>query len=68
MEIFGIFFGMGLFLFVIFIGMLLPLLAIIDVVRSDFEGNNKLMWALIVVFFNFFGAILYFAIGRNQKI
>jgi len=68
MEIFGIFFGIGFFLFILFIGMLLPLLALIDIVKSDFEGNNKLMWALIVVFFNFIGAILYFAIGRNQKI
>ena len=68
MEIFGIFFGIGFFLFILFIGMLLPLLALIDIVKSDFEGNNKLMWALIVVFVNFIGAILYFAIGRNQKI
>jgi len=68
MEIFGIFFGIGFFLFFVFIGMLLPLLALIDIVKSNFEGNSKLMWALIVVFVNFIGAILYFAIGRNQKI
>ena len=70
MEIFGVLMGMEILviLFVLFIGLLLPLLALIDIVKSDFEGNNKLMWALIVVFINFIGAILYFAIGRNQKI
>jgi len=70
MEIFGVLMGMEILviLFVLFIGLLLPLLALIDIVKSDFEGNNKLMWALIVVFVNFIGAILYFAIGRNQKI
>jgi len=70
MEIFGAIMGMEIFffLFVLFLGLILPLLALIDIVKSDFEGNNKLIWALIVVFVNFIGAILYFAIGRNQKI
>lgn len=52
----------GLFLF------LLPLIAIIDIIRSKFEGNMQLIWVIIVVFFNVFGTILYFIIGRNQKI
>lgn len=52
----------GLFFF------LLPLIAIIDIVRSKFEGNMQLIWVLIVIFFNIIGSILYFVIGRNQKI
>jgi hypothetical protein len=52
----------GLFLF------LLPLIAIIDIIRSKFEGNMQLIWVIIVVFFNVIGTILYFIIGRNQKI
>ncbi len=47
---------------------LLPLFAIVDIVRSKFEGNMQLIWVIIVVFFNIFGTILYFIIGRNQKI
>jgi hypothetical protein len=47
---------------------LLPLLAIIDIVRSRFEGNMQLIWVIIVVCFNLIGAILYFIMGRNQKI
>ena len=51
----------GLFLF------LLPIIAIVDIVRSKYEGNMQLIWVIIVVFFNIIGAILYFIIGRNQK-
>jgi len=47
---------------------LLPLFAIVDIVRSKFEGNMQLIWVIIVVFFNVLGTILYFIIGRNQKI
>jgi hypothetical protein len=46
---------------------LLPILALIDIVRSNFAGNNKLIWILIVLFANVIGSVLYFIIGRNQK-
>ena len=47
---------------------LTPLIALIDILRNEFTGNNKLIWVLVVFFFNFFGVILYFFIGRNQRI
>jgi len=47
---------------------LIPVLALVDIVRSKFSGNMQLIWVLIVLFFNIIGSILYFAIGRNQKI
>lgn len=46
----------------------LPIVALVDIVKSNFEGNNKIVWVLVVCFFNILGAILYFIIGRNQKI
>ena len=46
----------------------LPVIALIDILKSNFEGSNKLIWVVVVVGLNFFGAILYFLIGRNQKI
>jgi hypothetical protein len=49
------------------IGLLLPLIALIDIVRSEFKGNDKLVWILMVLFFNIFGSVLYFLIGRQQK-
>jgi hypothetical protein len=53
---------------VILVFFLLPLIAIIDIIRSKFEGNLQLIWVIVIAFFNVFGAILYFIIGRNQKI
>ena len=47
---------------------ILPIIALIDIVRSEFKGNNKLIWVIIVVFLNLPGIILYYVMGRNQKI
>jgi hypothetical protein len=55
-------------LLVLAVGILPTLIALIDILRSDFKGNNKIVWVLVVLLINFFGAILYFLIGRQQKI
>jgi len=52
----------SLFLFI------LPIIALVDIIRSEFTGNNKIMWVLIVIFFNVIGSILYFLMGKNQKV
>ena len=66
--VFGMFFGIAeIFIIVLFI-FLLPLIALIDILRSKFEGNNKVVWVLVVIFLTIIGAILYFTIGKNQKI
>ena len=53
-----------------FLGLLaIPsILAFIDIMRSNFEGGKKIFWLLFVIFFSFIGAIVYFIIGRKQKI
>lgn len=53
---------------IIFFVMLIPLIALVDIVTSKFEGNDKLVWVLVVLFFPFLGALIYFAIGRSKKI
>ena len=55
-------------LMLIFLGLLFPLIALIDVLRSEFKGNNKLIWVIVIIFLSFFGALLYFLIGIRQKI
>jgi len=46
-----------------------PLVALIEVIRSDFRGqNDKLTWVVIILFLNLVGALLYFVIGRKQRI
>lgn len=47
---------------------LIPLIAIVDIVRNEFPGNYKLIWILIVLFFNLLGIFLYSWIGRKQRI
>lgn len=57
-----------LLLVVVVLGFLPTVIALVDILRNEFEGNNKLIWVLVVLLLNFFGAVLYFLIGRNQKI
>ena len=43
--------------------------ALLDIVKSDFKDQNgKLIWCLLVIFLPFIGTILYFAIGKDQKV
>ena len=44
------------------------IIALIDILKSKFEGNNKIVWLLVVLFLHLIGAILYFVLGRKQRI
>ncbi len=57
-----IFLILGLLVFIF------PLIALVDILKSKFEGDSKLIWVIVVVFLPIMGSILYFLIGRNQKI
>lgn len=46
----------------------IPIIALVDILKSEFTGNNKLIWVLVVLLSWIIGAILYYFIGRNQKI
>ena len=51
------------------LGIVLPIIALVDVIRSDFRGaNDKIMWVVIILFLNIIGALLYLFIGRNQRV
>ena len=47
----------------------LMIAALIDLDRSDrrVRGGSKIVWALIVVFLNLIGPILYFVVGREER-
>ena len=51
-----------------FLGIIPTIIALIDILKNKFEENNKLVWVLVVLFFNLIGAILYFTIGRKQRV
>jgi len=36
--------------------------------NESVHGNDKLIWALVIIFTHFVGAILYFLIRRPQRI
>jgi hypothetical protein len=41
---------------------------LVDILRSEFTGSNKLIWLLAVIMVPLLGMILYWFIGREQKI
>ena len=66
--------GIGIYeliVLVVIIGILaIPfwIIAIIDILKSRFEGNDKLVWLLVVTLLSVPGIILYRVIGKKQKI
>ena len=48
--------------------MLFPIIALVDIIKNEFTGNNKLIWVLVLIFFNILGAVLYYFIGTKQKL
>ena len=48
--------------------LLFPLLALISVLKNQFQGNDKIIWVLLIIFLPFLGALLYFLIGRGKAI
>lgn len=48
--------------------LLFPVLALISILKNDFNGNDKIIWVLVVLFLPFFGTILYFLLGRPKRI
>ena len=55
--------GIGLFF------LLLPLLALVDLIRSDFQDSiEKLVWVIVILFFPIFGSIIYFMMGNKNKV
>jgi len=44
-------------------------IALIRIIRNEFPGQNeKLIWALLVIFLPFIGTIIYFVIGKSREI
>jgi drug/metabolite transporter (DMT)-like permease len=55
-------------LLVILSVVVLPLIALIDILRSEFKRNDKIIWVLVVILSNLIGTLLYFMIGAKQKV
>lgn len=42
--------------------------ALIDILKHEFIGINKLIWFLLVIFLPLVGVICYYFIGMKQKL
>ncbi len=51
---------------IIIIQLILTIIAIIDLIRIEKTNGPKVLWALIILFINLVGPILYFVIGRRN--
>jgi hypothetical protein len=49
------------------VGILLVLIALIDLYRHRKKRKSVLMWTFIILFVNTLGPILYFVIGREDS-
>lgn len=61
----GIFLVVLVLISVVSLGLLIW--AIVDIAKSEFPGNGKLIWLLVVLLAGLIGVIIYFAVGRAQK-
>ena len=62
---------MGLLFWTIFSSLiiLLPIIALFSLLKSIFkDSKTKLIWVLVILFVPLAGPILYFLIGRKQRI
>ncbi|MFP4847169.1 PLDc N-terminal domain-containing protein [Winogradskyella sp. PE311] len=62
--------GYALVIWLIFIlfALLLPVLALVSILKNKFRDNDKLIWILVVLFLPILGSILYFIIGRSKRL
>ena len=63
----GFFMLLFLIPFIMLFFILLPIIAIIDIMRSKFEGIDNLLMLLIVIFIPL-GSIIYFILAPSRKI
>lgn len=40
---------------------------LVDCISSKLDTTNKLIWLLVILFFNFLGALLYFILVKSNK-
>ncbi|OCA81559.1 transcriptional regulator [Bacillus sp. FJAT-27225] len=58
--------SLGLLLPVLLISLILLVVALVDLVRSERTNGPKWVWALVIVMVSTLGPILYFVFGRRN--
>ncbi|RHZ44684.1 hypothetical protein Glove_712g28 [Diversispora epigaea] len=47
--------------------LILDIIAIWEVIRSDRSGLSKLFWCLLIFFFPYFGLLIYLIFGKRKE-
>lgn len=63
----GIMMSSFIMVFMIFT-FILYIYILIDILKHEFTGYNKIIWILVLIFFPVLGALLYLVFGRSQRI
>lgn len=61
-------FGMIEIMLMAMLTMVPTILALVSILKNEFPNNQKLIWLLVVFLFPLLGAILYFVIGRKERL
>jgi uncharacterized membrane protein YhaH (DUF805 family) len=61
-------FGLFVWPSAVLLMIILPVLALISILKNRFKDNDKLIWALVVLLLPFFGSVLYFIMGRSKRL
>ena len=40
--------------------------ALVDCLKREFPGNEKIVWVLVIILLHLLGAVIYLAVGRQQ--
>jgi len=64
-----VFFGtfMLVMMLLSFGSLIISIIAIVDVWKSNATQESKLLWTLLAFFTGFIGAIIWFAVGKKQN-
>ena len=65
---FGLFFGLAFFCLAV-IGTIFWIWMLVDcAMKETSQGNDKLIWVLVILFTHWIGAAIYFFVRRPQRI
>ncbi len=59
---------MELVILVLLVGGPLFLIALVDLLKSEFKGSDKIVWLLVVILLPIVGSVCYLLIGSKQKL
>lgn len=67
-ALFGIGF-FGFFALISLVGFIFWIWALVDCLKNEpSEGNDKIIWLLVIIFLNWFGALIYAIVRRQERI